>query len=80
MSALLAFDCPHCQHKFVMAESDIACGIVRHGAINDEPINPHASKEQCEKYLTMPNVRGCCKPVKITKKDDTYIAEVCDYI
>lgn len=77
---LLAFECPHCAHKFVMLESEIACGIVRHGAINDTPIPPHASKEECEKYLRMPNVRGCCRPVKIVKKDNDYVAEICDYI
>ena len=77
---LLSFDCPHCCCQFVMSESEIACGIVRHGAIGDNPIPPHAPKEECEKYLQMPNVRGCCKPVKIVKKENVYCAEICDYI
>jgi hypothetical protein len=72
--------CPHC-NNFVLIEK-IDCAIFRHGVLKEknEQINPHSSKELCDYYLTNNLIYGCGKPFKILKKDNIYIAEICDYI
>lgn len=75
----LHLDCPWCGLKFAVYSKDINCGIFRHGAINGEPLAPHASQNECENALKQPGVIGCCKPLKIIKKNDNYEAIQCGY-
>jgi hypothetical protein len=55
--------------------------IFRHGQFkNYTLINPHASKSECEEYISNGEIYGCGKPFMIVKKDDNYVAEKCNYI
>ena len=68
--------CPHCGEYAIIAE--INCAIFRHGVYktNMQPINPHASKEECERLLANGEIYGCGKPFKYDGKT----IEICDYI
>lgn len=72
--------CPHC-HEYVIIE-EINCGIFRHGFFktNNEQINPHAQKDECDNYIIFNLIYGCGKPFKIIFIDNKYNIEICDYI
>ena len=72
--------CPNC-NDYVAIEK-INCGIFRHAILktNNTQINPHASKEECDYYINNNLIYGCCKPFKITKNNDIFIIETCEYI
>jgi len=78
--------CPHCFDEVIIIENEINCGIFRHAVYKDslQPINPHASKQECERLIEEDKVYGCAKPFKLEKiKDgeiDRFIAIICDYI
>ena len=63
------FDCPHCDATIQVMCDQVNCQIFRHGVIKNsgEPVNPHASKEECEKLVDMNLAYGCCKPFKLFK-------------
>ena len=77
----IQLNCPHCQEKFIVNEKDINCAIFRHAVYknNMQPINPHASLDECTKLLNDNLVYGCAKPFKIIK-NETYEAIICDYV
>ena len=68
--------CPNCGAYAVIDE--INCTIFRHAVYktNLQPINPHATKEECEKLLANDEIYGCAKPFKYDGKT----IEICDYI
>ena len=67
--------CPHCDEEILIEE--LNCCIFRHGVLkNGIQIDPHASKELCEYYVTNNLIYGCGKPFII--KDNT--AFKCEYI
>lgn len=68
--------CPHCGEYAIIVE--INCTIFRHGVYktNMQPINPHASKEECERLLASGEIYGCGKPFKYDGKN----VEICEYI
>jgi len=68
--------CPHC-NEFVMIE-ELNCCIFRHAIYKTtfQQVNPHASKEECERLVQEESVYGCCKPFKIVNNE----AVECDYI
>ena len=68
--------CPHCLH-FVWIE-EINCGIFRHAIYkaSGEPINPHASEEECITLVQEGLVYGCGKPFKLNALNEPLI---CDY-
>jgi len=70
--------CPHCHLLCEIKKSDINCGIFRHAVFkqNMQFVPPHASKEECERWLENDLVFGCAKPFKF----DGSKAEKCDYI
>ncbi len=43
--------CPHCEEYIVIQEFN--CNIFRHGVfkVTGEQVPPHASKEECDKYV-----------------------------
>jgi hypothetical protein len=43
-------------------------------------MNPHASKEECERLVREGLIYGCGKPMLIVRKTDEYGVEGCDYI
>ena len=69
---------PDCQLLIMIYIHDINCGIFRHGVdAAFQPINPHASREDCIKNT----VYGCGRPFRIVKnKENEYKSEICDYI
>ncbi|MCJ7801977.1 MAG: hypothetical protein MUP82_06430 [Candidatus Marinimicrobia bacterium] len=72
--------CVHCNEYLIIEK--INCGIFRHGVFkaNNKQIDPHESKENCDKYANQDLIYGCGKPFKILMKDRVYIIEMCDYI
>ena len=67
--------CPHCMH-YVWIE-EINCSIFRHAVYkNGEPINPHASEEECNRLIREDLVYGCAKPFRLLNGEP----EVCDFI
>ena len=78
----MEFNCPYCNGKIIINESDINCGIFCHAVYksNLEPINPHSSKEECEKLLKEKSIFGCAGPFQIKKENDKFKIEKCGFI
>ncbi len=76
------FQCLHCKQPFVIAAKDFNCKILRHGVfrVTNQPMNPHAAKEECERLVKEEKIYGCGKPLRIVKQNESYILEICDYI
>lgn len=74
--------CPHCNGSIQIYSSEINCKIFRHAVhkINCTPVNPHASKAECDKLITDDKIYGCCKPFCIVLSNYQYIAQLCDYV
>ena len=72
------FPCPHCDMLCQVPENEIRCTIFRHAVFKDgmKFVPPHASKEECQKWLEKDIVWGCAKPFKF----DGIKVEKCDYI
>ena len=85
------FTCLHCNEPFVIHHIDFNCKILRHGAYkhNLQPMNPHASKEECDALVASGQIYGCAGPLLITKgdsgdsgdsgADNDYSVKICDY-
>lgn len=78
----IVFECPHCKHIFVMNINELNCRIIRHAVFKNNfvQVNPHLSKEECDKLVKEDLVYGCCKPAKIIQNNDEFVAIECDYI
>ena len=72
--------CPHCNLHVMIQE--INCSIFRHGVYknNKQQMNPHASKDECDKCVKEDLIIGCGKPFKLVLNNNEYTAVVCDYI
>lgn len=73
--------CPHCK-EFVIIEQ-VNCAIFRHGIYKENfiQINPHLSKNECDKLVSNNLIYGCGKPFKIKKNhENIWVADECDYI
>jgi phenylalanyl-tRNA synthetase alpha subunit len=79
-SMALSVSCPHCDGE-IEVES-INCGIFRHAVFKETnmPINPHASREECETLQNQNLIYGCAGPFRLILQDGVYKAIVCDYI
>jgi hypothetical protein len=75
-------ECPHCNDSILIFKQDIACAIFRHGVYkcNNEQINPHASKSECDKLKDNDEIYGCGKPFRVKYDRDNLISEICEYI
>ena len=71
--------CPHCNDPILIEQ--LNCRIFRHGILksNNTQINPHASKEECDNYITNNLIYGCGKPFKIIDNNELKV-EICKYI
>jgi hypothetical protein len=80
MSKMIVVTCPHCE-LLVEIES-INCAIFRHGVFkkDNKQINPHSSKEDCDRYINNDMIIGCGKPFKLEFEKNEYKAIICDYI
>ena len=72
--------CPHCGDLVVIERKDINCRIFRHGVHKKtgKCMNPHASKEECERLHKQGLIYGCGKPFRLTEGDDQAVE--CDYV
>lgn len=72
--------CPHCNKYIEIIE--INCGIFRHGTYksNNEQIDPHLKKEECDNLIKNDLIYGCGKPFKIIEKNNKLEVIICDYI
>lgn len=68
--------CPHCGGLIEITE--LNCKIFRHAIFKNGGIqlNPHASKEECDKVIKDNLVYGCAKPFEIINEK----AVKCEYI
>ena len=75
------FCCPHCDIMIEVIEFNCCifrCGIYK---ANGKQIDPHLSKNNCDKLVSNREIYGCGKPFKVEKnKDGTMICVACDYI
>jgi hypothetical protein len=73
--------CPHCNDQILIEQ--LNCMIFRHGTFksNNNQINPHASKSDCDDYINNNLIYGCGKPFKILKNEkNEFSAVICEYI
>lgn len=78
------FECPNCELMIQVNQNEINCSIFRHGVMKNSGIqvDPHLSKEHCDKLIEQNMVNGCCKPFRIYKDQNGKISyvDICDYI
>ena len=79
------FICLHCHEPFVVSHNEFNCRILRHGVYkhNLQPINPHATKEECDALLRDGTIYGCAGPLQIIASSSSsalYALRICDYI
>ena len=72
--------CPHCE-EIVLLEK-LNCCIFRHGVFKEgeKQMNPHAPKEECDRYVKEQKIYGCGKPFRVVKAGNEFKTQVCDYI
>lgn len=72
------FACPHCDVMCEVEEKNIRCQIFRHAVFkkNLRFVDPHATKEVCEKWKREGLILGCGKPFMF----DGNAVKKCDYI
>ena len=77
---IIVVTCPHC--KLFIEIEEINCAIFRHGVLKNtnKQINPHSSKEDCDRYVKNNMIIGCGKPFKLIHINNEYKTEICDYI
>lgn len=75
------FKCPNCREQIIVLKKQLRCKIFRHAIYKSsyKQVNPHMSKEKCEKLIRENKVYGCCKPFEITNENKQMKAIVCDY-
>lgn len=79
----IVFQCPHCYDFIHVKVPEINCTIFRHGVYkhNYEQINPHESKENCDRLYENKEIYGCGRPFRIIKLDNhLFKVEICGYI
>ena len=74
------FACPHCGGGVEVLKKEVNCAIFRHGffAKKKKQINPHLSKEKCDRLRESGTVIGCCKPFRLQVKE--LKVEICEYL
>jgi len=72
--------CPHCK-EIVLLEK-LNCCIFRHGVFkqNEKQMNPHAPKEECDRYVKEEKIYGCGKPFRVIKIGNEFKTHICEYI
>ena len=70
--------CPHCQGTVQVFNHEIRCTIFRHGSYKKDgrQMNPHSSKEECDRAFENDLIYGCGKPFRF----DGQSISICDYI
>ena len=72
-------NCPNCNNPVLIEQ--LNCRIFRHGILksNNNQLNPHASKEECEYYINNNLIHGCGKPFRVLENND-FKTVICEYI
>ena len=72
------FKCPHCSLLCEVPRNEIRCTIFRHANFihNMSFVPPHASKEECDRWIEENLVYGCGKPFIF----DGETVKKCEYI
>jgi hypothetical protein len=70
--------CPHCFENIVIYKNEINCAIFRHGVYkkDNNQIDPHLNKIECDNLYNSGLIYGCGKPFKLVND----IPEICDYL
>jgi len=81
----LIFACPHCQGTVQVAPQDLNCRIFRHGVFRQipgtPPIPPHASQEECERWVVRGEILGCGGPFQLTEDNPpNFKVRVCGFV
>lgn len=78
------FNCPNCDGLIEVKNNELNCRIFRHGVyvkgplgLIGQPMNPHETKEKCEKMVDEQEILGCGKPFKMN--ENLSIVQTCDY-
>jgi hypothetical protein len=73
-----AFMCPHCTGAVIVPPNMVNCKIFRHGIYKSSclPINPHASKAECDRLFREGLIEGCGKPFRFTGDE----VSICQYV
>lgn len=76
-----SFHCPNCYDEIIVHKSELNCKIFRHAIYKETyiQVNPHLSKQECDKLINDKLVYGCCKPFEIIEKEDKLYVIICDY-
>ena len=83
------FECPHCGGGIQVDESQVNCQIFRHAlGVDGSQMNPHASSEQTNIWISSGQIHGCGKPFRLRhcanknrEKGANYnVVETCEYI
>ena len=74
--------CPHCEQYILIYKNDVNCAIFRHAVYKNNyiQINPHMSKEMCDKLAQENQIIGCGKPFRLVLENNEFRAIICDYI
>lgn len=82
MSEFFTVSCPSCGGCVVVYHTEKNCRVFRHGVYKDTfvQINPHLSKEECDRLVNKKKIIGCGRPFRIVFVKDNWVAELCDYI
>jgi hypothetical protein len=70
------------QDPIIVYSNEINCGIFRHAIFksNLQQINPHETKENCNKYIANNLVYGCAKSFQLIKQNNNYVIQIWNYI
>jgi hypothetical protein len=76
------FTCPHCEGTIIVHHNELNCRIFRHGALkaNQEQMNPHCPKGECDRLVAENLIIGCGKPFRVEGEGVGAKVVVCDYI
>jgi hypothetical protein len=74
---IFTFNCPKCNIQIEVLIKELNCRIFRCGAYKEtlEPINPHASLEECNNLLKNDLIYGCTQPFKILQNMEVVTCE-----
>ena len=78
----ILIECVQCKSMIIINKKDFNCKIFRHGVYkkNNEQINPHLNKNECDRLFNEGLIYGCGKPFKLIDDGNKYYTEKCDYI
>ena len=79
---IIIINCPSCNATILIDKSEINCKIFRHGVMKEsgKQIDPHLSKDNCDKLVKDNRIYGCGKPFKLEFNGFEWQAMHCEYI